>query len=62
MKKKANYSSFNDIQLKDRHHWTNEALLEDVKYALQVGKTHCRWLPGGTASLKTRSSWKLGQG
>jgi SAM-dependent methyltransferase len=61
-KKKTSHSDIKDVQLKDRHHWTDEALLEDVKYALQIGKGFVRWLPQGSPSLKGKVVLEIGPG
>ena len=45
-----NYLDFNDVQIGERRHWTVDALIEDVKYSLQVGKAFVRWLPEGRPS------------
>lgn len=60
--KKTSHSDNKDVQLKGRHHWTDEALLEDVKYALQIGKGFVRWLPQGSPSLKGKVVIEIGPG
>jgi SAM-dependent methyltransferase len=56
------YVDFNDYQIKERHHWTDEALVEDVKYALQVGRAYEAWLQGETHLLKGKVILEIGPG
>jgi len=61
-RKKDTYLDFNDVQVKERRKWTDEALLEDVKYAIQVGKGFVRWLPQGGTSLDGKTVLEIGPG
>lgn len=61
-KKENGHLDFNDLHIKERHHWSDEELLEDVKYALQVGKGFVRGLPQGSPSLRGKVVLEIGPG
>ncbi len=61
-KKEDGHLDFNDLHIKERHHWSDEALLEDVKYALQVGKGFVKGLPQGSPSLRGKVVLEIGPG
>jgi SAM-dependent methyltransferase len=61
-KKEDGYEDFNDFHVKERRRWTDEALHEDVKYALQVGKAFIGWLPQGISALGGKVVLEIGPG
>lgn len=61
-KKQPIAEAFNQSQIRDRRQWTDENLIEDVRYAIQVGTGYLRWLPAEMRAIEGKVVMEIGPG